>query len=183
MARPVEWTSERKAEAQDKICLLIATATQGLRSICDEHDDLPSYATVMNWKKEDSAFLDRYTRAREEQAHFLAAQVIEIADEQLDGSGFKNLEEDDDISNHAAALRLQLEQRKQKIDARKWAAAKLNPKAYGDRLSLDADVNISLNDQQIESRLAFLIGKAGIAQASGREGTAEGEAEAPDPVS
>ena len=171
--RPVEWTPERKAIAQEKICILIATATVGLRTICDNNDDLPSYRTVMNWKNEDPEFLHRYTRAREEQAHFLAAQIVEIADEKLDGSGFANADEDDDGTNHAAALRVLLEQRKQKIDARKWAAAKLNPKVYGDRLNLDADVNIKLTDEQVEARLAYLAGKAGILGVAGGEGAPE----------
>lgn len=183
MSRPVEWTPEKKAEAQEKICLLIATSTKGLRTLCEEHDDLPSYRTIMNWKQDDTEFLHRYTRAREEQAHYLAAQVVEIADEQLNGSGFANLEEDDDISNHAAALRLELEQRKQKIDARKWAAARLNPKVYGDRINLDADVSIKLSDEQLDARLAFLIGKAGITGPSRGEGEAEAASEDAEPLS
>lgn len=175
------WTPERKEDAFSRICAELCVG-KSLVSICSA-DDMPSTVTVYAWLDEDADLANRYTRARETQAHYLASEIIDIADAELDGSGFSNLKEDDDISNHAAALRLTLEQRKQKIDARKWAAAKLNPKVYGERLNLDADVNVKLDDGQIQSRLAQLLGKAGAALVIGGGGTPEGEAEASDAVS
>ncbi len=165
MARPVEWTEEKKAAAQDLLCTLIATSTKGLRTICEEEPDLPSYSLIKNWLRDDAEFVARYARAREDQAHLLAAQVVEIADEKID-------------TKEADASRISLEQRRQRIDARKWAAAKLNPKAYGDKLELGGGLTVSVPDDQLESRLALLLGKAGIALPARGEGTPEGEAEA-----
>ena len=174
------WTPERKEEAFARICAELCVG-KSLVSICSA-DDMPSTVTVYAWLDEDADLANRYTRARETQAHYLASEIIDIADEALDGSGFANLEDDEDISNHAAALRLTLEQRKQKIDARKWAASKLNPKVYGERLNLDGDLKVSIPDDQLDARLAHLVGKAGIAGLIGREGTAESEAEAIHPL-
>lgn len=155
MARPVEWTSEKKAEAQAYICQEIALG-RSLVSICKE-PQMPAYSTVMEWRQEDEMFAEKYARAREDQADFLAEELVDIADQATD----------------ANLARLQ-------IDARKWKAGKLKPKVYGDRVNLDADFNVKLDDGQVESRLAHLLGKAGAAFSARGEGTSEGEAEASD---
>lgn len=152
MARPVEWTPEKKAEAQDYICQEVALG-RSLVSICKE-DATPAYSTVMEWRAEDDAFAEKYARAREDQADFLAEEIIDIADAATD----------------ANLSRLQ-------IDARKWKAGKLKPKVYGERLNIDGDLKVAIPDEQLDARLAQLVGKAGIAGLIGREGTPEGEAE------
>lgn len=80
---------------------------------------MPAYATVMNWLWRESPFRDKfvemYTRARVMQADCYADQIIQLADES------KN-------ADHSIAQRL-------KVDARKWIAAKLNPRKYSDRVT------------------------------------------------
>ncbi len=150
MARPVEWTQTKKLAAQMTICRELALGRPLIR-ICED-DGMPGYSTVIAWRAEDAEFQAMYARAREEQADWHAEEIIEIADTEPD-------------PNKARV----------RIDARKWAASKLKPKTYGDRLQLDADVRIELTDDQLESRLAQLLGKTGADQPSGREG-AKGEA-------
>lgn len=151
MARPVEWTPENKTEAQNYICQQVALG-RSLVSICKE-PDTPAYSTVMEWRAEDEVFAERYARAREDQADFLAEEIIDIAD----------------MATDANLSRLQ-------IDARKWKAGKLKPKVYGERLNLDGDLKVTIPDDQLESRLAHLIGKAGATLAARGEGEAEAEA-------
>lgn len=74
-------------------------------------DGMPSYATVMRWLSEDSSIQDNYTRAREASADYLADEIVYIADNELDPQ--------------VARVR---------IDARKWVAAKMKPKKYGDKV-------------------------------------------------
>ena len=148
LGRPVEWTPERKATAQARICEQIALG-RSLVSVCKE-PGMPAYSTVMEWRLEDTSFGENYTRAREDQADYLADEVIDIADTATD----PNL------------ARVQ-------IDARKWKAGRMKPKVYGDRLNLDADINIKLTDEQVEARLAYLAGKAGILGVAGGEGAPE----------
>jgi len=158
MARPVEWTPEKKTEAQNYICQQVALG-RSLVSICKE-PDTPAYSTVMEWRAEDEGFAEKYARAREDQADFLAEEIIDIAD----------------MATDANLSRLQ-------IDARKWKAGKLKPKVYGDRLNLDGDLKVAIPDEQLDARLAHLIGKAGIAGLIGGEGAPEAETEAPDALS
>lgn len=69
-----------------------------------------------------------YVRAREDQADTLADQIVAIADEQAevikeDGSAF-----DPDVQRDRL-----------RVEARKWVAAKLKPKKYGEKLELGSD--------------------------------------------
>src|SRR5216683_5843477 len=68
------------------------------------------------------------TRAREEQADKLFREIIEIAD---DASGdYVTTSEGKRIVDHENIQRSRL-----RVDARKWAAARLAPRKYGDHIS------------------------------------------------
>lgn len=151
MARPPTWTEEKKAEAQEAICREMALG-RSLIKICED-PGMPGYSTVLAWRSEDATFQEMYARAREEQADWHAEQILLIADTEED-------------PNKARV----------RIDARKWAASKLRPKVYGDRINVDADVNVRIPDDQLESRLAHLLGKAGVVSAPRGEGTEDGTA-------
>ena len=72
------------------------------------------------------------TRAREEQAEFMAEEILEIADD-----GRNDFMEQDDSS---AAFKINgenIQRSKLRIDTRKWLMGKLKPKKYGERLALD----------------------------------------------
>ena len=79
---------------------------------------------------------DQYARAREEQADKLFREIIEIAD---DASGdYVTTSDGKRIVDHENIQRSRL-----RVDARKWAAARLAPKKYGDRVEHDVrgDIN------------------------------------------
>jgi hypothetical protein len=107
--RPSEFTQE----IADKLCEQI-TEGKSLRTIC-KADDMPSIATIFNWHRSQSGFLEQYTRAKEEQADTLSEDIQEIAVKTLKG------EYDPQASRVA-------------IDAYKWTASKLKPKKYGDKI-------------------------------------------------
>ena len=116
----------------DRLCELIASG-MSLRKAC-EIDGIPSTTTVMKWLREREDFAAQYARAREVQAEHYAEDIVEIADTEPD----------------AARARV-------RVDARKWTAAKLLPKKYGDRVNLDHSGSIqTLTDEQIAARFAEL---------------------------
>lgn len=94
----------------DEICSLLAEG-YSLVTIC-KREGMPNYSTVSNWLDKYPEFLTKYTRAREQQADYLAEEIIGIADEKL---------------SDPQRSRLQ-------VDARKWYAGKLRPKKYGDKI-------------------------------------------------
>jgi hypothetical protein len=137
MGRP----SEFNQEIANKICDTLATSSTSLRTMCLP-DDMPSVRTVLYWlsegDKEDSkpefkAFLHQYARAREQQADFLAEEILEIAD---DGSNDLMTIVKGDISYEQENKEV-TNRSKLRVDARKWIASKLKPKKYGDKLDLN----------------------------------------------
>lgn len=87
-----------------------------------------SIVTVMAWLSKYPDFLNKYTRAREIQADFLAEEIISIANE-------KQVE----IKHQGEEIKLDLsativQHNRLRIDANKWYASKLAPKKYGDKL-------------------------------------------------
>ncbi len=99
-----------------KICRRLAEG-ESLRTICADRA-MPGLSTVMGWLFDDKheGFPEQYARAREAQAELRADEITDIADGVEHGA-----------SEAVQAARL-------RVDARKWIAAKLLPKRYGDKL-------------------------------------------------
>ncbi|MBZ7920545.1 terminase small subunit protein [Ensifer adhaerens] len=139
---------------------------KSLREICSAKG-MPSEGTVRGWAVQDVAFATQYARAREVGMEALGDEILQIADSQ-EGDIIKT-EDGREIVNHDAIQRAKL-----RVDTRKWLMSKIAPKKYGDRLDLNHSGSIeTMPDAAVESRLAFLLGKAGAASVAGGEGEAE----------
>ncbi len=117
LGRPSKYTDD----LGQKICELIVQG-RSLQSIA-RMDDMPCLATLCNWLNGNQAFLDQYEKARVAQADTLADQIMDLADQEPERHPVTG-------AIDGAAVQLQ----KLRIDARKWVAAKLKPKKYGDRV-------------------------------------------------
>jgi len=106
VGRPTDFSQE----TADEICSRVMESDYGLEQIC-EVDSLPSARTVFRWLAANEAFRQQYARAKEVQGHVQADRGIRDALTATD----------------ASLGRL-------KFDARKWAASKLAPKQYGERV-------------------------------------------------
>lgn len=118
-------------ELGEEIAHQIATSSKSLKTICSELDIC--HRTLFNWIADDKhPMFHLYTRAKEMQADFLAEEMIDIAD---DGSNdFMTITKGDqtyEVENKEWTSRSKL-----RVEARKWAASKLKPKKYGDKLDL-----------------------------------------------
>ena len=126
--RPTDYTPE----LGDKICQGIAEKTP-LARLCSENDDLPHPATVYRWLRLYPEFCDNYTRAKEDQADYLAEECLDISD---------------DSTLEPADKRI-------RVDTRKWLASKFQPKKYGDRVVNEhtGTVNLTnLSDDELEAK-------------------------------
>lgn len=108
--RPTDYTED----LGDIICENIARGISLVKT-CDGSDDMPNPRTVYRWLRTNEEFCQNYTRAQEDKADFLADDVLDVAD-------------DPDIEPADKRIR---------VDARKWAASKLRPKKYGDKVQQD----------------------------------------------
>lgn len=166
MAGQSQWGPEDKETILDKLSI-----GKSLREICSA-EGMPSESLVRKWAVQDEDFGAQYARAREAGMEALGDEILQIADSQ-EGDVLKT-EDGREIVNHDAIQRAKL-----RVDTRKWIMSKIAPKKYGDRLDLNHSGSIdTLSDSAVDARLAFLLGKAGIAPTAG----GEGEAEAPEPT-
>lgn len=132
MARP---KTPNRAQIQDAIIERMIEG-ESLRSICRD-PDMPSASTIFRWLDEEGdeakAFREQYARATHARADALFDDILEIADdsrndyvEKLRADGQTDVAFDNE---HVQRSRL-------RVDARKWAASKLNPRKYGDDMRL-----------------------------------------------
>ena len=115
----------------DKVCEAIATG-QSVNEL-SKTNNFPDHSTIYKWLAKYPDFAEKYERAREKQAEIYANQIIDIAD---------NCRPD---SDSAAKAKLQ-------VEARKWIIAKLLPKKYGDKVTLQGD-----KDNPIQISLAAAL--------------------------
>jgi hypothetical protein len=111
MARPSIYSEELVEEICDRIA-------QGgaVRVICED-DDMPAEKTIYLWLAKKPEFLQRYEAAIAARTNVHAEELLEIADEEPE------------FHHHVGWAR-------NRIDARKWLMAHLQPKKYGDKVLL-----------------------------------------------
>jgi len=114
VSRPTQYTAELAAA----ICERLAQG-ESLVQICAD-ESFPHRQRVHEWIDKHEEFARQYNRAREDQADHYADEIIEIADNEPD-------------SNRA----------RERVDARKWVAAKLKPKRYGERTTLEHEGQVT----------------------------------------
>jgi hypothetical protein len=132
---PAGRPSEFSQAIADEICSQLADGTS-LRTVC-LGDDMPSKATVFKWLRTYPEFLSQYARAKEESADALVEEMNDIAD---DGSNDWMERHDKDGKSIGWQLNGEHVQRSRlRIDTRKWAASKLKPKKYGEKLAVGGD--------------------------------------------
>ena len=107
--RPSTYTEEMANRICDKL-----TEGISLRKLCMQ-DDFPTASTVYVWLDRNPEFAERYARAREAATEDMLEEIFEIAD---------NPEID-------------VQDKRVRIDTRKWAMGKLKPKKYGDKQTVD----------------------------------------------
>jgi hypothetical protein len=126
MGRPTKYTQE----LADLICEKVATHTFGLRRLTDMFPEMPVVDTIYQWRYKNKDFSDQYAQAKQAQADLLAEECLSIADDcQNDYMASLNPETLNEgyklNGEHVNRSRL-------RIDTRKFLAAKLLPKIYGD---------------------------------------------------
>jgi transposase-like protein len=124
--RPTDYTPELAA----KICEL-AQLGKSLSSIA-AMEGMPATAAIFQWLRKYPEFAKSYSDAKEDLAEKLAEEITEIADEE------PPLKADGEIDPGAAAYR------KLRLDARKWNAARLKPKKFGDKIQQEVSGGLSL---------------------------------------
>lgn len=119
---------DNRRELEERICEMLAQG-HSMAEIC-RRKNMPAESTVYKWLAEGGAFSERYAHAREQQADLYADEIIEIAD-------------------NCPPVQEEIAKAKVRIDARKWKAARLAPKKYGDRLDVNAVAAVKVESRSL----------------------------------
>lgn len=116
MGRPSSFTEE----LADEICKRLSLG-ETLRTIIATSPHMPDRVTIYRWLESNENFRNQYTRARAEQADYYAEQIVDEA-----------------MTSHDAQIgRL-------RVDALKWAASKMAPKKYGEKVEIETSQPLTL---------------------------------------
>lgn len=153
MGRPSSFTEE----IAETICEQLIEG-RSLRSICLA-DDMPNAGTVCRWLASNETFREQYERAREAQADTLADELLDIAD---DGTNdWMERYDDEDkkrgwVENGEALARSRL-----RVDTRKWVAAKLKPKKYGDKQQVEHSGAVQVDHTaRVQAEIDEVLGRS-----------------------
>ena len=123
MGRP----SKHTKALVDEICERLSKG-EPLAQICRD-DHMPVRGTVRNWRNENAEVNDRIARAREDGEHAIAADCLNIADD--NGSDMRIIADGVQVVDHDVIQRAKL-----RIETRLKLLAKWNPKKWGDKVDL-----------------------------------------------
>lgn len=131
--RPETWVPEKKAEAVERIIERICEG-ESLRSILQyaNREILPSVAVFLKWVSEDESLEKQYARAMSVRSDMLFDEILEISDE---SNADLDITDDGKIKIIGEAV----QNSRLRVDARKWALSKMNPKKYGDKIDVTSD--------------------------------------------
>ena len=121
-----------------------------LADYCRQH--FIPYNAVRKWINADEARKTLYAGAREDRADTFAEEIVTIADEaevtvKVDG------ESQTLVLDSVAVARNKL-----RVDARKWIAAKLKPRTYGEKLEMTGSLDLrTVPDDQLKARAQQLL--------------------------
>lgn len=132
--------SEFNQPTADAICDRLANGLS-LRAIC-RNKGMPSKTTVFKWLAQNSTFADQYARAREAQADLLVDEMVAIADTPKIGTKTKRTA-DGKVEKTTGDM---VEHRRLQIETRKWVAARMRPKKYGDKIDVEQKTTVEAGD-------------------------------------
>jgi hypothetical protein len=115
--RPPIYTEDLARE----FCRRIAMG-RSLRSVCEDND-MPDSSTVFEWKKKQPGFTEQYAHATEERGLTYGDFISDLVFEVLAGE-------------------YEVDRARLALDGLKWTAARLAPKQYGERTSVEVTADI-----------------------------------------
>ena len=140
--RPTDYS----IQLAEEICDRISTGEPLVR-ICKE-EDKPNVVTVYRWLSRFPEFSNMYARAKDQAADTLAEEIQDLADQMP----MEKTDKDGNTSFDSAYIQWM----RLRVDARKWVAAKLKPRKYGDRVELTGDKDNPLHiNAQVETKTLF----------------------------
>ncbi len=140
MGVPSTYSEEMAA----KVCAAVASSQDGLRKTLASDPELPALRTVQVWLDNHASFAVQYGQAKQRQLRTMAEDIVDLSnDETLDPND-----------------------KRIRIDTRKWLLSKLIPRTYGDKLDVTSDGQaLAVPSHQVDARIQSIIMQAQLRKA------------------
>lgn len=127
------------AEVAALVCERVATHPIGLRKLCDMYDDMPDKEAILDWRYKYPEFAANFNISKQFQAELMAEEINDLCEvpTYLDRLGVERID-----AGRVACQKL-------KVESIKWQAARLAPRMYGDRSSVETIVKHEENIQDL----------------------------------
>jgi hypothetical protein len=154
-----------RTEFARKTILSELASGKSLSSIC-RREDMPSITAVMEWLREDELFQRDYMQSREMWSDAVFEEIFDIADDGRNDWIEENSPRGGTViklnSEHINRSRL-------RIDVRRWALARMNPKKYGELTAVEVTgkdgtpLMNNMNEIQLADAAAKIVTAIGAA--------------------
>jgi len=138
--RPTTYTPE----LADYVCKMIATHACGLRKLERMYENFPHPSTIYAWIYEHKQFSEQYFEARRSQAAVIADSMLDVAE---DIATYE-----DDRGNERIDSGI-LGKAKLEYEIKKWHAAKMAPKIFGDKQVIE---QTTAENENLKSEILLL---------------------------
>ncbi len=141
LGRPTNYTPE----LGDRICHLVAIHPIGYEHIQAMYPEIPKRQVVREWRKRFPEFNVKYLDAKRFQAELMVEDIDEMLPDEI--KIYFDKEGNERIDSPSAAMLIA------KINNRKWMAARLAPRRFGDSLQTeDVDKNKETKEEMLAIR-------------------------------
>lgn len=128
--RQLEYTQEMGEE----ICLKMAVNSVSIQKLCKRFPHWPCFQTIYEWRIKVPSFGEMYLRAKQNQIELLVDEILDISDDSTHDTIIKSNTKGDE---YECANSEWINRSKLRVDSRKWLAAKLAPRIYGEKKESD----------------------------------------------
>lgn len=131
------YSKQEKEKIFNEVCERMENG-ESVRSILKD-EKMPSSRTFFKWIDSDEEKVKQYAHACDLRADYIFDEMFDIADDAT--NDFMNKLQGDEMvevlnKEHIQRSRL-------RIDTRKWALSKMNPKKYSEKMTVDANVTVN----------------------------------------
>jgi hypothetical protein len=132
----MKYSKDEKSEIIKKICDNVVTNEKSFNEAISESSI--NRMSFYRWIADDEELAKCYNYAREVRSDVLFEEIIKISD---------TIEIGEEITEKSTGIERKLgdmtNHRRLRIDARKWVVSKMNPKKYGDKMTLDGNLTVN----------------------------------------
>jgi hypothetical protein len=135
-------------EIAAEVCERVANSEHGLRKVLKSDDRFPTPATWWRWTQNNAQLSGQYALAKRHQLEMMAEDIVDIS-------------LDDSLDPNDKRIR---------IDTKKWLLSKLVAKTYGDKLDVTSGgETLQVPSHQIDARVQSIIMQAQARRLTGQE--------------